>query len=87
MTFRRQWGSTVWGPPKNYEEEEVSDCSTNAWKAPSGKPTLRLHAEFDSGNDWDYTLALNGRRLTRFEIDGRRQVDAPERDWDSEVSD
>ena len=85
MTFRRQWGSTVWGPPKNYEEEEVSDCSTNAWKAPKGKTTLKLHAEFDSGNDWDYTLELNGRRLQRFEIDGVRQVDAPKRDWDGEA--
>lgn len=78
MTFRRTWEGVEWRAP-------MSDCSTKAWEAPEGKPTLKLHAEFDSGNDWDYTMALNGRRLMRFEIDGVRQVDAPERDWDSEV--
>lgn len=86
MTFRRTWAGVTWHAPMG-SDDNMSDCSTNAWKAPKGKPTLKLHAEFDSGNDWDYTIALNGRRLQRFEIDGVRQMDAPERDWDGEVCD
>ena len=86
MTYRRQWGSTVWGPPKNYEEEEVSDCSKNAWNAPRG---IDGEVRWDDGtvSELHYTRYLNGheRHAREVVVDGVRYVPVPERDWDGEV--
>lgn len=79
MRYTHAWGDTKWEKPR------ISDYSERAPGVHDPNKTMRLHAEFDSGNDWDYSLALNGRKLLKFEIDGRRQVDAPETGWDGET--
>lgn len=90
MTFRRQWGSTVWGPPKNYEGEELSDCSTRAWLTPSGREVYvvdgqephEVKAMLPDGTE--RTWVYSGAPPSSFVVDGgRRFVEAPIRDWDS----
>ena len=78
MTFRRTWAGVEWHAPmgSGHMENDNNDC-----------PTTELRIAFDRGNDWKYRIALNGRRIEALYLDGRRQVDAPERDWDGEVSD
>lgn len=75
MTFRRTWAGVEWHAPMGSGQmENNNDC-----------PTTELRIAFDRGNDLIYRIALNGRKIEALYLDGRRQVDAPERDWDGEV--
>lgn len=66
----RSWGDTEWHEPIGRRRGKPN-------------PTMELKAEF-AGQEkpWVYPLALNGRKLEAFYINGVRQVPAPERDWD-----
>ena len=71
----------------------MSDCAnggrgrwTNVkWGDP--QPVLHLKAEFDKGQPWEYTIALNGRKLQALFVEGARYVPAPVIDWDAEIDD
>lgn len=75
MTFRRTWQGVTWHAPMGSGQMENDN----------DYPTTELRLAFDRGNDWIYRIALNGRKIEGLYLDGRRQVDAPERDWDGEV--
>ena len=93
MTFRRTWAGVEWHAPM-VKEEELSDCSTKAWKAPSGREVYmddgqephEVKAMLPDGTE--RTWVYSGAPPSSFVVDGKRRfVEAPERDWDSEVND
>ena len=72
MTFRRTWSGVEWRAPM-VKEENVSDCSREAWNAPNGIEGFVVWT--DGGkNKLNYTRYLDGaeRKVDHIELDGER---------------
>ena len=78
----RKWERVEWHAPKASPKRD-------------GKPVARIHATYDSGNDWNYPIVLNGRTMltlnlelpeghpqVRVSVNGERHVPPPKVDYD-----